>query len=130
MEIQMATRALLMVGTILLGLVAAAGATGAGMSVQASTCIQDAELRLRPDGTVYACHVSQQIDASVGPEAKNRNVVCAAGSYVEFHYNGHLSYCDKLGKAGSYLSRGGESKNCKRQEPISFNEYGDLEYCS
>ena len=58
MEIQMATQALLMAGTILLGLVAAAGATGAGMSVQASTCIQDAELRLRPDGTVYACHVS------------------------------------------------------------------------
>ena len=73
------------------------------MTVQASTCIHDAELRLRPDGTVYACHVSQQINASVGPEAKNRNVVCAAGSYVEFHYNGHLSYCDKLAKAGSYL---------------------------
>jgi hypothetical protein len=40
------------------------------------------------------------------------------------------SYCDKLAKAGSYLSRGGESTACKQQEPISFNEYGDLEYCS
>jgi hypothetical protein len=130
MGIQMATRASLMAGTFLLGLVAADGATGAGMTVQASTCIHDAELRLRSDGTVYACHVLQQINASVGPEAKNRNVVCAAGSYVEFHYNGHLSYCDKLAKAGSYLSRGGESKICKQQEPISFNESGDLEYCS
>ena len=130
MEIRMATQALLMVGTILLSLVAAAGATGAGMSVEASTCIQDAELRLRPDGNVYACRVSQQINASVGPEAKNRNVVCAAGSYVEFHYNGHLAYCDKLAKTGSYLIRDGESKLCRQQEPISLNEHGDLEYCS
>ena len=126
----MATQALLMVGTILLSLVAAAGATGAGMSVEASTCIQDAELRLRSYGSVYACHVSQQINASVGPEAKNRNVVCAAGSYVEFYYNGHLAYCNKPAKVGSYLSRGGESKTCKQQEPIPLNERGDLEYCS
>jgi hypothetical protein len=122
-------RALLAMSVTLLGVLAPVGSAAEGTTARAASCVQDGGLRLHGDGTVYACRMSRETALSISPEAKEREVVCSADSYVEFHHNGHLSYCDHLAKPAAYLTRGGESRNCKSKGPIAFNESGHLEYC-
>ena len=40
-------------------------------------------------------------------------ITCAAGSQVEFHRNGYLSFCDPAGAAGTYVTRGRRSSSCR-----------------
>ncbi len=126
----MLTKALLAAGAAVLGVLAPVGSPAAAGTVQTAACNQDQELRLHGDGAVYACRVSRGVTLSVGPEAGNREVACASDSYVEFHRNGRLSYCDRTAKAAAYVTPNGETKLCKGRGPISFDQLGYLEYCS
>lgn len=120
-------RALLAMSATLLSVLAPVGSAAEGTTARAASCVQDGGLRLHGDGTVYACRVSRGATLSVGPEAGNRAVACAADSYVEFHHDGRLSYRDR---AATYVTPNDASKLCKGKGPISFDRFGHLEYRS
>lgn len=99
-------------------------------SVQEVPCEPGPELRLARDGTVSACRLTAAAELLVGPAAGNGRIACAAGSHVEFHRNGYLSFCDPAGAAGTYLTRGRRSTSCRSNGRVAFDENGYLEYCS
>ncbi len=122
-------RALLAASATLQGVLVPAGSAAEGTTARAASCVQDGGVRLHGDGTVYACRMAREAALGISPESEKHEVVCAAGSYVEFHRNGHLSYCDSLAEPAAYPTREGESRSCKSRGPISFDESGHLEYC-
>ena len=99
-------------------------------SVQEVPCEPGRELRLARDGTVSACRLTAAAALLVGPAAGNGKITCAAGSQVEFHRNGYLSFCDRAGAAGTYVTRSRRSTSCDPQSRVAFDEEGYLEYCS
>jgi hypothetical protein len=122
-------RALLAASATLLGVLVPVGSAADETIDRAASCVQDGGLRLHGDGTIYACRMTREAILSISPDSEEREVVCSAGSYVEFHRNGHLSYCDSLAKSAAYPTQEGESRPCRTRSPISFSEFGYLEYC-
>ena len=116
-----------------LGLLLAAPAPAASAErtgVQEVPCEPGRELLLARDGTVSACRIAAAAELLVGPAAGNGKITCAAGSHVEFHRNGYLSFCDQVGAAGTYVTRGRRSTSCRTNSRVAFAENGYLEYCS
>ena len=111
-------------------LLTAAPASAERTSVQEVPCKPGRELRLARDGTVSACRLTTTADLLVGPAAGNGKIICVAGSQVEFHRNGYLSFCDQVGAAGTYVTRGRQSTSCRTNSRVAFDENGYLEYCS
>ena len=99
-------------------------------AVQEVPCEPGPDRQLARDGTLVACRLAADTGLLVGPAAGNPAVACAAGGRVEFHRNGHLSFCDPAGGAASYLTRGRSSTRCRSGARVAFDENGYLEYCS
>lgn len=93
-------------------------------------CELGPERRVAIDGTVSACRLATAADLLVGPIAGNGKVTCAAGSVVEFHRTGYLSFCGAAGSATSYRGRAGRETRCRANARLAFSEEGYLEYCS
>lgn len=98
--------------------------------VQEVPCEPGRELLLARDGTVSACRLVTAAELLVGAAAANGTITCAAGSRVEFHRNGYLSFCDQAGAAGTYVTRSRRSTSCRPNSRVAFDEEGYLEYCS
>lgn len=117
---------------IVLGLGAAAAAPAAAEPtlVQEVPCEAGRGLRLARDGTVSACRLAADAELLVGPAAGNGKVACTAGSAVEFHRNGYLSFCDRAGAAATYVTRSRATTTCRPGSRLAFDDNGYLEYCS
>jgi hypothetical protein len=107
-----------------------APASAESTSVREVPCEPGPELRLTHDGTVSACRLFAAAELLVGSAAGNGRITCAVGSHVEFHRNGYLAYCDPIGAAGIYVTRGRRSTRCRSGSRVAFDENGYLEYCS
>jgi hypothetical protein len=99
-------------------------------TVQDVPCEPGPERRLAVDGSVSACRLAAAADLLVDPAGGNGKVPCAAGSAVEFHRNGYLSFCEAAGAAASYRDRAGRETRCLAKARLAFGEGGYLEYCS
>ena len=99
-------------------------------SVQEVPCEPGRELLRARDDTVSACRLATGAEFLVGPAAGNGTITCAAGSRVEFHRNGYLSFCDPAGATGTYVTRSRRSTSCQPNSRVAFDENGYLEYCS
>ena len=99
-------------------------------AVQEVPCGPGPDLQLARDGALVACRLAADAGLLVGPAAGNPAVACAAGGRVEFHRNGHLSFCDPAAADASYLTRGRGSTRCRSGARVAFDENGHLEYCS
>lgn len=98
--------------------------------IQEVPCEPGPERRVAIDGTVSACRLAAAADLLVGPIAGNGKVACAAGSSVEFHRTGYLSFCGAAGSATSYRDRAGRETRCRANARLAFSKEGYLEYCS
>jgi hypothetical protein len=87
-------------------------------------------LLLARDGTVSACRIATTAELLVGPAAKNGRITCSAGSQVEFHRSGYLSYCGSASAAATYVTRSRLPTRCRSGSRVAFDEDGYLEYCS
>lgn len=126
----MPARVMCVVVTLGLALLPPIPAAAERTSVQEVPCAPGRELLLARDGTVSACRLTATAALLVGPAAGNGRITCAAGSHVEFHRNGYLSFCDQAGAGGTYLTRSRRSTSCRPQSRVAFDEEGYLEYCS
>ena len=99
-------------------------------SIQEVPCEPGPELRLARDGTISACRIGAPADLQVAPAGGNAAIACSAGSSVEFHRNGYLSFCDSTAAAGSYVTRSRSPTRCDSGSRVAFDENGYLEYCS
>ena len=99
-------------------------------AVQPVPCEPGPERLLARDDTVSACRLAADVELLVGPAAGNGKVACSAGSRVEFHRTGFLSFCDSASAAAAYLGRGGRTTRCRTHGRLAFDESGNLEYCS
>ncbi len=99
-------------------------------AVQDVPCEPGLDLQRARDGSVVACRLAAAADLLVGPAAGNGEVACSAGGRVEFHRNGHLSFCEAAGAAAAYLTRGRSSTWCRGGARVAFDPDGFLEYCS
>jgi hypothetical protein len=99
-------------------------------AVQPVPCEPGPERLLARDATVSACRLAADAELLVGPAGGNGKVACSAGSRVEFHRNGFLSFCDSAVGAAGYLGRGGRTTRCRTNGRLAFDESGHLEYCS
>jgi hypothetical protein len=113
-----------------LALLLPAPAAAERTSVQEVPCEPGRELLRARDGTVSACRLAAAAEFLVGPAAGNGTIICAAGSRVEFHRNGYLSFCDPAGAAGTYVTRSRRSTSCRPNSRVAFDENGYLGYCS
>lgn len=98
--------------------------------IQEVPCEPGPERRVAVDGTVSACRLAAAADLLVGPIAGNGAVACAAGSAVEFHRTGYLSFCGAAASATTYRGRAGRETRCRASARLAFSEDGHLEYCS
>ena len=99
-------------------------------SIQEVPCQPGPELLLARDGTVSACRLATATELLVGPTAGNGRITCTANSRVEFHRNDYLSFCDRAGAAGSYVTRSRLPTKYQSSSRMAFDENGYLEYCS
>jgi hypothetical protein len=107
-----------------------AALAGDRTAVQPVPCEPGPARLLARDDTVSACRLAVDVELLVGPAAGNGKVACSAGSRVEFHRTGFLSFCDSAAGAAAYLGRGGRRTQCRTHGRLAFDESGYLEYCS
>jgi hypothetical protein len=112
------------------GLLLPATASAERTSIQEVPCEPGRELLLAGDGSVSACRLATTAELLVGPAANNGRITCSAGSRVEFHRNGYLSFCDSAGAAKTYVTRSRLPTRCRSGRRVAFDENGYLEYCS
>ena len=98
--------------------------------VQNVPCEPGPERRLTPDGAISDCRLADAANLLPGPLGGNGEVSCAAGSTVEFHRSGHLSYCAAAGATRTFRDRAGRETRCRAGARLAFSEDGYLEYCS
>ena len=113
-----------------LSLLVASPALAARTAVQKVPCESGPGLLLARDDTVSACRLTAAVDMLVGQAAGNPKVLCAAGSQVEFHRSGYLSFCKTSAATAPYLTRSGRTTQCRAGARVAFDENGFLEYCS
>jgi hypothetical protein len=99
-------------------------------AVQPVPCAPGPERLLARDDSVSACRLAAAAELLVGPVAANGKIACSAGSRVEFHRTGYLSFCDSAAATATYLGRGGRRTRCPTDARLAFDENGYLEYCS
>lgn len=93
-------------------------------------CESGPELRRTVDGNVSACRLATAAQLLVDPGGGNAEVACAAGSAVEFHRSGYLSFCDAAAAAAAFRDRAGRETRCRARTRLAFSADGYLEYCS
>lgn len=93
-------------------------------------CEAGPELRLTVDGNVAACRLATAAQLLVDPGGGNAGVACTAGSAVEFHPSGYLSFCDAAAAAAAFRGRAGRETRCRARARLAFSADGYLEYCS
>jgi hypothetical protein len=111
-------------------LLLSASAAAERTSVQEVPCEPGRERLLGSQGNISACRLATAAELLVGPAAKNGRIACSAGSHVEFHRNGYLSFCDSASVAATYTTRSRLPTRCKSGSRVAFDENGYLEYCS
>ena len=99
-------------------------------SIQEVPCEPGQELLLARDGTISACRIGAPAELQVAPTGGNAIITCSAGSSVEFHRNGYLSFCASTAAAGNYVTRSRAPTRCDSGSRVAFDENGYLEYCS
>ena len=98
--------------------------------VQDVPCAPGPGQRIAADGTVSACRLAEAAELLIDPRGGNASATCAAGSAVEFHRSGYLSFCEAAGAAATFRGRDGRETRCRARARLAFSEGGYLEYCS
>jgi hypothetical protein len=98
--------------------------------VQDVPCAPGAGQRIAADGTVSACRLAVSAELLIDPRGGNTGAACAAGSAVEFHRSGYLSFCEVAAAAAVFRGRDGRETRCRARARLAFSESGYLEYCS
>ena len=99
-------------------------------AVQPVPCAAGPELQLAGSGNVASCRLAAAADLLVDPAVGNTTAACAAGSAVEFHPSGYLSYCERAGATAIFRGRAGRETRCRANARLAFGDGGYLEYCS
>ena len=99
-------------------------------AVQDVPCESGPERRLAVDGGILACRLAAAADLLGDPAGGNAKGACAAGSAVEFHRSGYLSFCDAAAGAATFRGRAGRETRCRAGARLDFGAGGYLEYCS